>query len=40
MGMEFGSTKRNQRLVSGMPMQPRIAHCYAFGTVKNSPGFV
>ena len=40
MGMEFGSTKRNRRLVSGLPMDSPL---FCFGTVKkknNSPGFV
>ena len=30
MGMEFGSTKRNRRLMSGCP---RTAHLLYFGTV-------
>ena len=37
MGMEFGSTKSNRRLVSGLPTD---SHCSVFRTVKNSPGFV
>ena len=37
MGMEFGSTKRNRRLVSGLPTDsPQLC----FRTVKSSPGFV
>ena len=37
MGMEFGSTKRNRRLVSGLPTDSPLL---CFGTVRNSPEFV
>ena len=35
MAMEFGSTKWNQCLVSGLPTDSPLLY---FGTVKNSPG--
>ena len=38
MGMEFGSTKRNRRLVSGLPTDSPLF--YFFGTVKNNPGWL
>ena len=37
MGIEFGSTKRNRRLVSGLPTDSPL---FCFRTVKSSPGFV
>ena len=37
MGIEFGSTKRNRRLVSGLPTDNPL---FYFRTVKSSPGFV
>ena len=37
MGMEFGSTKRNRRLESGLPTDSPLA---LFWDCKNSPGFV
>ena len=37
MGMEFGPTKWNRCLVSGLPMDNPL---FCFGTVKISPGFV
>ena len=37
MAMEFGSTKWNQYVVSGMPTDNPLL---CFRTVKNSPGFV
>ena len=35
MAMEFGSTKWNRLLVSGLPTDSPLLY---FGTVKNSPG--
>ena len=37
MGIEFGSTKRNRRLVIGLPTDSPL---FYFGTVKSCPGFV
>ena len=37
MGMEFGSTKRNRRLVSGLPTDNPL---FCFGNVKSNPGFM